>query len=204
MAGLLSQAQQQPPQAGAQQPQAQPPPQQEPSQGQPGQAPQEAPQEQQPADSQEAYDVATGQMLDYVYDQSGMGDLTKAIEASGNPQQGMARLLGRLLTTTVQSAMMAGKRIAPDLIFQGAIEVVRALSEVAQTQGLLDAAQEKEVTEAAFYDGLTLFANEAKDESLSEEERQRYVKLLDMIEQLEQQGAMEQPADQPNESEVQA
>jgi len=136
--------------------------------------------------------VATGQMLNFVYDKGGIETLTASIQASGDPQQGMARLLGRLLVMTVQSAMMSGKRIAPDLVFQGAIEVIRAISEVAQSQGLLDPAQEKEMAEAAFFDGLALFAKEAQAEALTEAERERYVTLLDKIEQLEQQGGMPQ------------
>ena len=189
MAGLISQAQQQPPQGGTQQPQQQPaPPQPQPPQGQPGPQGKKPPQEQKEVASQEAYDVATGQMLTFVYDKDGIETLKSSVEATGDPQQAMARLLGRLLTMTVQSAMMSGKRIAPDLIFQGGIEVIRAISEVAQAQGLIDPAQEKQLAEAAFFDGLALFANEAQEDALTEGERQRYVELLDMIEEMEAQG----------------
>jgi len=209
MQGLLKRGQQppgQPAQPGAQPPtqpaQAQPV---QPGQ-QPGQDQQGAPREQTVVADQKAYDLATSQMLKFVYDQNGIDTLTQSIQSTGDPQKAMARLLGRLLTMTVQSAMMAGKRIAPDLIFQGAIEVIRAISEVAQAQGLLDPKREKEVAEAAFFDGLALFATEARSEALTDQERQRYVELLDMVEQLDQQGAMPKgnAGGQRNEREAQA
>jgi hypothetical protein len=187
MQGLIS---------GAQQPQQNPKNTQQAGQApqspsQPGQQDKQgpgAPGGQGAASSQEAYNVATGQMLNFVYDQQGMDALAKMVQASGDPHQGMARLFGRLLTMTVQSASMAGKKIAPEVIFQGGIEVIRAISEVAQNKGIIDPAQEKEIAEAAFFDGLALFAKEAAEESLSEAERQRYIELLDMAEQIEAEG----------------
>ena len=169
------------------------------AQGAPAQEP--APQEQQAAgqeqtvDSQEAYDVATGQMLNFVYDQTGIEALTNLIESTGDPQAGMARLFGRLLIMTTQSAVISGKRIAPQLVFQGGIEVIRALSEVAQAQGLLKPEQEQEAAEAAFYDGITLFANEAKEEALTTQEREQYVALLEQAEQMEQEARGGQPSE---------
>jgi hypothetical protein len=59
---------------------------------------------------------------------------------------------------------------------------------VAQNKGIIDPAQEKEIAEAAFFDGLALFAKEAAEESLSEAERQRYIELLDMAEQIDAEG----------------
>lgn len=176
MAGMISQAQGAPAQESA--------PQQ----------PQAAGQEQ-AADSQEAYDVATGQMLNFVYDQSGIEALTELVQSTGDPQAGMARLFGRLLIMTTQSAVISGKRIAPQLVFQGGIEVIRALSEVAQAQGLLAPEQEKEVTEAAFYDGIALFATEAKEEALTNQEREQYAALLEQAEQMEQEARGGQPSE---------
>lgn len=163
-----------------------------PSQGQPAQ-PEQPPQEQTPADGQAAYDVATGQMLQFVYDDAGVESLTGMIEASGDPQQAMARLFGRLLNMTVQSAVGAGKRVAPNVILRGGIEVIRAMSEVAQSRGLLDPSEEKAVAEAAFFDGITLFAQEASEDALSAEEREQYATLLEQAEQMQQQGGGEAP-----------
>lgn len=186
MAGLISQAQQTAPSPG--QPQSEQ-----------AQNPQNA---QQTADSQEAYDVAAGQMLSWIYDKAGVDALTRLIQSTGDPQAGMARLFGRLLMMTAQSAALAGKRIAPPLVFQAGIEAIRALSEVAQKQGLLDPANEKEVAETAFYDGVTLFATEAKEEALTPDEREQYAALLEKVEEMEQAGGMpqgEQSAQQPQE-----
>jgi hypothetical protein len=57
---------------------------------------------------------------------------------------------------------------------------------VAQAQGLLKPEQEQEAAEAAFYDGITLFANEAKEEALTTQEREQYAALLEQAEQMEQ------------------
>lgn len=186
MQGMMTQAQEQPAPQGA--PQGQPP-----QQGQP----QQPPQEQTTADTQEAYDVATGQMLSFVYDERGIQALTKIMKATDDPAQGMARLFGRLLMSTVQSAVMAGKRVAPQLIFQAGIEVIRAMSEVAQSQGILTKDNEKQVAEQAFYDGIALFGNEAKDEALTPDERQQYVKLLEAAEQMEQKAGGLPQGEQP-------
>lgn len=154
------------------------------------------------ADSQEAYDVATGQMLTYVYDGEGVTALTELMQ-SGGPSQGMARLFGRLLTMTAQSAAISGKRLAPALVFQGGIEVIRAMSEVAQANGLLSPEDEAEITTEAFYDGIALFATEAKEEALTAQEREQYVQILQKAEELERQGQTptegqtEQPQPEP-------
>jgi len=202
MKGLISQAQQnqpegQRPQATAQQGRPQQPPQG--PGGQPPQGPQGQQQgkPQQEANTQEAYDVATGQMLQFVYGPKGTEAVTGYIEAAGDPEQGMAKLIGRLLVMTVQSAQMSGKRLPPELIMQSGIEVSRALSEVAQKNGLLDPAQETEVTESAFFDGLALFATEAGAEALSDDERKRYIKLLDVVEKIESQGGIPGPGQGP-------
>lgn len=177
MAGMISEAQ------GTAQPTSAPAEQPAPQQG-----------AEQTANSQEAYDVATGQMLNFVYDQTGIEALTNLVQSSGDPQMGMARLFGRLLIMTTQSAVMAGKRVAPELIFQGGIEVIRALSEVAQAQGLIDPAEEQAIAEAAFFDGIALFANEAKEEALTPQEREQYVALLEQAEAMEQQARGGQPS----------
>lgn len=181
MAGMLTQAQQ----SAQGQPTEQP------------QAPQNPQSQQSPADSQEAYDVAAGQMLNFVYDPSGTEALTSLVQSAGDPAQGMARLFGRLLTMTAQSATMAGKRVSPAIVFQAGIEVIRAMSEVAQKQGLIDPANEKEIAETAFYDGIALFATEAKEEALTAQEREQYVVLLEKAEEMERQGATPQQAEQP-------
>jgi len=194
MQGLINSAQQAPQQPN------------QPPQGQGGAAPQQPAQQgqkgqQKRLESQEAYDLAAGQMLNFVYDERGIQALTRMIQTAGDPVAGMARLLGRLLMSTTQSAAMSGKRVAPPLVFQAGIEVIRAMSEVAQSRGLISPENEKAIAEDAFYDGIALFGQEAAEEALTEDERQEYVKLLEIAEQIEQQqnGAMPQqpPQGQP-------
>lgn len=145
-------------------------------------------------DGQKLYDVAAGQMLNFVYDDQGVQALTELMQAiPDDPQAAMAKLLGRLLTMTAQSAALAGKRVPPDVLFQAGIETVRAMSEVAQSKGLLDPKQEQAVTEGAFFDGVANFANEAKEEALTRQERQAYVQLLDQLEAMEKKARGGQP-----------
>lgn len=179
MAGLISKAQQPA--------QSQPTPQAEPPQNPQGQK-----SEQETVESQEAYDLTAGQMLNFVYDQKGIDALTKMIGSASDPATGMARLFGRLLMMTTQSAAMSGKHLPPAMVFQAGIEVIRAMSEVAQSKGLIDKANEKEIAETAFYEGIALFGNEAKDEALTEQDRQQYVMLLEKAEELERSGGLPQ------------
>ncbi len=198
MQGLINQAQRQTPQQPNQPQQAPQGQQGGTPPGQPGQGEQGGRQGQQKRlESQEAYDLAAGQMLNFVYDERGIEALTRMIQTAGDPVAGMARLLGRLLTGTTQSAAMSGKRVAPPLVFQAGIEVIRAMSEVAQSRGLIDPANEKAMAEDAFYDGIALFAQEAAEEALTDDERQEYVKLLEVVEQMEQQGGMPQQGQKP-------
>lgn len=190
MQGLIGQAQQQGPQGGQPQRTPQQRPEQRPEQQ--GRQPGGQKGKQKRLDTQEAYDLAAGQMLTFVYDERGMEALTQMVQAAGDPAAGMARLFGRLLMNTVQSAAMSGKRVAPPLIFQAGIEVIRAMSEVAQSRGIVSPENEKEVAEQAFYDGIALFGQEAAEEALTDDERQEYVKLLEVAEQMEEQGGMPQ------------
>lgn len=191
MAGMLSQAQE----SAQGQPTGQP---------QAPQNPQSQQSQQQPVESQEAYDLTAGQMLNFVYGEQGIEALTNLIGNAPDPAAGMARLFGRLLTMTTQSAAMAGKHLPPEMVFQAGIEVIRALSEVAQAQGLIDKASEKEIAETAFYDGMALFATEAKEEALTEEDRQQYAAFLQRAEELEQQSNGGLPDQQRSEQPQQA
>ena len=164
MAGIISQAQAQPQQNVAQNPQ------------QPAQKEQ--------SDPKEAYNIATGQMLNFLYDEQGQKSLATMIQSAATPSAGMARLMARLLVTVEQSARLAGQKLPPDIIFKAGMELAAAMSEAAQSAGLLDQAQEKEATEDAFFEAITLFATEAGEEALTDDDRQAYVAMIDQVEEM--------------------
>lgn len=190
MAGLISQAQ---PAQSTQAP--------APNQGQPVAQNPEKPAQKGAMDSKEAYNVAAGQMLNFVYDEAGQKALMSMAQASGDPGQAMSRLISRMLVTTEQSARMSGQKVPPDALFAAGMEVAAALSEVAQKNGLLDQSNEAEVTEAAFFDAIALFGQEASEEALTEEDRQAYVAMIDQLEAMAAQGGQQA---QPTQQEVQA
>lgn len=146
--------------------------------------------------NQEMYDIAAGQILNFVYSEEGHQGISEALR-NGNPQEQMARWVGRLLTTAAQSASLSGKRIPPKILFQAGMEVAGALSEIAQKLGALPQEQEKEITENAFYDGIAAFAQEASEEALTPQDRQAYVDLLNQLEQMEAGARPAQPAQAP-------
>jgi len=196
MAGMISQAQQAPQEA--------PQPQQNMAQTEPNAA-QEA-----PTNPEEAYNIASGQMLNFLYDDAGKEALTTMIQSASDPSQGMARLMARLLVTVEQSARLAGQKLPPEVIFTAGMELAAAMSELAQSEGLLDKAGEKEATEDAFFEAISLFANEAGEEALTEGDRQAYVAMIDQIEEMAasqqgqaQQGQAPQAAQQPQEPQPQ-
>lgn len=176
--------------------------------GQPPQAqgaqsaqPQEA--EQQPANpqqsakgTQEQYDVVSGQMLNYLYSDPGM-DAFKTALSTQDPAAGMANMLGRLMVMSAQSATLAGKKIPPKVLFQSGMETARAMSELGQKAGVLTKETEAQIVEDAFYNGVSMFAQEATEEALTPSDREQYAQLLDMLEQMEQKnrgGAPQQQA----------
>lgn len=186
MAGIISQAQSQQAPAQPQQDVAQKP-KNEASQSQ--------------MDSKEAYDVAAGQMLNFVYDDAGQKALMGMAQASGNPSEAMSRLIARLLVTTEQSARMSGQKLPPDVLFAAGMEVSAALSEVAQQNGLLDESNEAEATEAAFFDAIAMFGKEASEEALTEDDRQAYVAMIDQLESMAgQAGQKRQQPEQPQQA----
>lgn len=149
-------------------------------------APEKQPQQQQgqSADKKEMYRICAGQMLNWLYSDEGFAAASEMLQ-SGDPQQAMATLIAQLLDMANDSAFMVGKKIPPDVIFRSGMEVSRALSEVAQKVGVLDAEAEKDVTEAAFYDAIAIFAQQASQEALTEQDRQRFLQLIDLLEQME-------------------
>lgn len=136
------------------------------------------------ANKGEMYKICAGQMLKWVYSDQGMQSITEMMQAGG-PEQAMPQIVARLLDMANDSAVMVGKKIPPEILFQSGIEVAKALSEIGQKAGVLDKASEKEITEAAFFDGIAMFAQKASEESLSEQDRQRFSQLIDLLEQVE-------------------
>jgi hypothetical protein len=146
--------------------------------------------------TQEQYDVVAGQALTYLYSKPGMQALQTNLSTQ-DPAAGMANMLGRLMVMSAQSATLAGKKIPPKVLFQAGMEVARAMSELGQKQGVLTKENEKQMTEDAFYNGVTLFAQEAGEEALTPSDREQYAQLLDLLEQMESKaagGAQQQPS----------
>lgn len=160
---------------------------------QPQQAPQQ-PQQDTGEGTQEQYDVAAGQLIQWVASDEGYQVAEQALQ-SGDVQKSIAMLIGRLLTMMNQSAYLSGKKIPPKVLFQAGMEVARALSAIGQKIGVLDKQNEAQITEDAFFDGIVLFANESAEEALTPDDRARYTQLIDQVEQM---ASKAQPQTQPN------
>jgi hypothetical protein len=160
-----------------------------------GAAPQEqVPQEQAPQGkpsgkgSQGQYDMAAGQMIQWIVSPEGEKAVLHALGA--DLQQGMATILGRLLTMVNQGAIMSGKKLAPDVLFQAAAETAKALAAMAIKNQLAPQGDIGPLTKDAFYDGLAIFAQEAQGEALTPEDRQVYVAMMQKVEDMEAKGQM--------------
>lgn len=145
-----------------------------------------APEEQQPqaqgGSGQEDYDMAVGQMLKWVASDEGYGATVQALQS--DPQEGMAMLIGRLLQMSNQSAYMAGKQLSPNVIFQAGMEMAKAIASVGLKEGLLDKANEAQMAESAFLDGLAKFAQESQAEALTDQSKQQFMQLIDGVEKM--------------------
>lgn len=132
--------------------------------------------------SQEAYDMAAGQIIKWLASDEGYQAAVTSMQA--DPAQGMANLIGRLLTMTNQSAYMAGKQLSANVLFQAGMEAAQAVSAIAVKEGILPKENEQQVGEDAFFDGLALFAQESEAEALTERSRQQFSQLIDGVEKM--------------------
>lgn len=144
-------------------------------------------QQQQPtqqANSQEAFDLAAGQMIKWLASDEGYQTAMTAMKS--DPEKGMAMIIGRLLTMVVQGATFSGKTLSPKVVFQAGIEASRALSALAIKAGILTKENEKQIGEEAFFSGLAMFGQEVSNEAMTDDMRAEYVKLIDVVEQMAQ------------------
>lgn len=133
--------------------------------------------------SREQYDIAAGQLIQWIASDEGYQAVEQALK-TGQPQQAIARIIGRLLTMMSQSAYLAGKKIPPKVLFVAGMDAARAMSVIAQKLGVIDVTNEKEIVENAFFEGVALFGEEASSEALTESDRASYAQLIDQVEQM--------------------
>lgn len=132
--------------------------------------------------SQAQYDMAAGQMIKWLASDEGYNATVQSLRS--DPTQGMASLLGRLLTMVNQAAYMAGKSLSPNVLFQAGMEATKAVATIGMKEGILDKSNEAQIAEDAFFDGLAMFAQESQSEALSDESRQQFVQLIDAVEKM--------------------
>ena len=148
--------------------------------------------------TQEQFDLVAGQMLEFIYSEQGLNVVHERLQG-GNPVQGIASLLGRLMTTMAQSAFMSGHPMPPKVLFQAGMEATKAIGELALQAGL-PPEQEAELMEDAFFTGIQLFGQEAGEEALTQQERQAYYQLLEQVGQRKEQAQSQ--GGQPQEQQV--
>ncbi|GAA0586786.1 hypothetical protein ACFQH5_20175 [Halomonas salifodinae] len=193
MAGLLSQgmAQQPAPQQGGQ-----PQPAPRPAGAQPRQA--QGGVDYDPEQGQQMYQALTQAMLEALYSDDGA---EQVLASHDDPVQAMGQVISTVMLTAHQALTDQGSTVPPGVMFQAAMEIAKAVGEMAATMQRLPPEEEAEAVEAAFMTAMGRFGQMADD--LSPEQKQRYAELIRALRDAKQQSSG-QPQREPGAPQEQA
>ena len=122
-------------------------------------------------------------VMSFFYSEQGLAQLDQRI----NDPESLSSLIGRMLTTVVQSSVAErGQPVPPEVLMPAAIKIGKGLGELAAQTYKMEG--EAEIIEPAMFKGIAKFAKEAKEEALSQEERQAYVQLLGQLNDMKKGG----------------
>lgn len=194
MAGLLSQGMGQP---------SQPAPQQPPQQGQqpPQQGQRDGRVDVDPEQAQAMYDALMQGMLGFLYEE-GLPMVREALQTIEDPVEAMARVINNIMTTTFYALSQQGKTVPPGILFQGGMELSRAVGELAVKLQRLPPQGNGEAIEGAFMMALAMFGKTVGQNALTDQQRQRFGEMIRTMRDLKQksggqpQQQMRQPAAQ--------
>lgn len=176
------------------------------------QSPEQAPQPQQGGAQQGEYsDEQMKQMfeqmaapaIEYIYG-PGLEDVKQVITAnSQNPSQGIADIVGRMLSAMALQAREQNGMIPPKVMVAVAMELINNVSDVGINIGMIDEQNAGNIAEDAFILSLGVFGDTVEDLAISDQEAQGYMQIIDEMEQLMNakggQGEPEDPNQQPQE-----
>ncbi len=140
---------------------------------------------QQPASDQDKYDLVAGLMVKHVYEKADA--IIDTLQRDQNLSQAMGVMLSNMMIFSLKMAEQNQQQVPPRMLFQATVETARAIGELLIDRQLVPEQQEAQVTEEAFYTALDLFGQRV---TLTDEERQQYVEVMDEFQQL---GSSEQP-----------
>ncbi|WP_163650700.1 hypothetical protein [Modicisalibacter sp. 'Wilcox'] len=180
MPGLLSRGAAPAPQRSARPQQAAPAPQ-----AQSGQ-PNDPRTDQHPDQGRQQYEHLTQAMLNYLYG-PGLDQVHAALSHGDNATQRMAVVISSVLLTIQQSLAAQGKTVPPGVMFQAAMELAKAVGEIAVEMGRLPKEGSGDAIETAFMAGVGRFGQLVSDSAMTREQRQRYADLIKTMKALKQQ-----------------
>jgi len=137
---------------------------------------------------QSKYDLVAGLMVKHVFDNADA--IVDTLQRGQNPVQAIAVIISNLMMFSISMAEKNQQAIPPKMLFQAAVESAGAIGELMLDRQLVDEQLEAQLTEAGFYAALDMFGQRA---TLTDEERQQYVAVMDEFQQLGQQA---QPVEQ--------
>lgn len=173
------------------------PPQQQPPQGQPPQPPQaqqgDPRTDVDPQQGQQMYDALMESMLGYLYG-PGIEQVEQALSQGEDIVQRMATVISSVMLTTYHALVAEGKTVPPGVMFQGGMELAKAVGEIAIEMQRLPAQDNRDPIEAAFMAGIGRFGQLVQDGAMTDQQKQRYAELIRAMRQLKQGGG--RPAEQ--------
>lgn len=141
--------------------------------------------------------------IEYIYG-NGLEDIKQVLTANANaPAQGIADIVGRMLSGMALQAREKGGMIPPKVMVAVAMELINNVSDIGLNIGMIDDQAVSDIAEEAFVLSLGVFGDTVEDLAISDSEAQSYMQIIDEMEQLMNakggQGEQADPNQQPQE-----
>jgi len=139
-------------------------------------------------DEQAEYDKFVDNGLKLIYSEQMMPKIIERLGASKNPIEGLANVTFMVVQRLEASAEKAGRQISEDVLFNGAVEILEDIANLAKEAGVHDFTEEE--MESAGYAALDLYG-EAKQQS-GGLDKEAMTRDMSALIQADQSGELEQ------------
>lgn len=139
-------------------------------------------------EEQQQYETFVTNGMSIIYGDGSMPQVLQAIEADGNPVEGLANVLTMIVMRLEDSAKQSGTELTADVMFHGARELLEQLVDLAEQAGIAQI-DEKQM-DSAFYLALDMYRSQRQEQgALNTDELKAG---MNEIMQAEQQGQLDE------------
>ena len=119
------------------------------------------------ADEQTQYDEFVDKGLLVIFDEAALPQILKSLEGNGKPIDGLANTTVGVVTRLEDSAETQGIEISPDVVFNGGIELLESLADLAEKAGIHEYTPEE--IEGATFQAMDLYRSK-RDIGISQQD----------------------------------